>query len=532
VLSSPAAGRYAQREIVTRLPAWFLLTILLLLGANLLAGSTTMVTIERMRGVSAFAIQSRAYEMSLLPYWRLIAYGVLTPVIIAYLWPIVAWFRRGCPGDPPATVQRRAVSAPLVVSAVGFGAWMVSIPLFVCLTLLHFRKWSPDLMSQQVLSPLMNGFLAATTSFLVIDWIFRRMVMPRIFPYGRSADVPRTTALGVQGRLIVFLVAIGFVPLFTLFGLVRAAVVRVDAGLPATDVMHELARASGVTFGVFLVVGVVLTLVLSRTFTDPLGALAAVLRRVRAGDLTATAQGAASDEVGVLEDGVNALVATMREKERILATFGRVVEPSIRDRLLAGDLAPGGEQRTASVLFCDLRNFTSLAEHSTPDELVRTLNEFFSLMTVWARESGGFVDKFIGDGLLIVFGLFADGSGADGAAAAIRCAQGMLDRLVRLNADRTGTGRAPLGIKIGIHTGEVVAGLIGAADRHEYTVIGDTVNVASRLEQLCREHGCDLLVSETTWALAAGRGVPGEVTMRAAVALKGRDEPVRVFAIG
>jgi adenylate cyclase len=332
----------------------------------------------------------------------------------------------------------------------------------------------------------------------------------------------------------VFLVAVGFVPIFTLFGLVRAAVVRVDAGLPATDVMHELARASSITFGVFLVVGVLLTLVLARTFTDPLGALAAVLRRVRAGDLDATARGAASDEVGVLEDGVNALVATMREKERILATFGRVVEPSVRDRLLAGELALGGAQRTASVLFCDLRNFTNLAEHSAPDELVRTLNEFFSRMTVWARESGGFVDKFIGDGLLVVFGLFDDGptvGGTHGAAAAVRCARGMLDRLAQLNDERAAAGRPRLGVKIGIHTGEVVAGLIGAADRHEYTVIGDTVNVAARLEQLCREHGCDMLVSESTWALAASEGLPGEVTMRGAVALKGRDEPVRVFAI-
>src|SRR6185503_4466552 len=207
---------------------------------------------------------------------------------------------------------------------------------------------------------------------------------------------------------------------------------------------------------------------------------------------------------------------------------------SVRDRLLAGDLAPGGEQRTASILFCDLRNFTSLAEHSTPDELVRTLNEFFSLMTEWARASGGFVDKFIGDGLLVVFGLFGDGTGSDrahGAAAALRCAHGMLDRLGQLNTARKSAGRAALGLKIGVHTGTVVAGLIGAADRHEYTVIGDTVNVAARLEQLCTEHGCDLLVSETTWSLAAAEGVAGEVTMRAAVALKGRDEPVRVFAI-
>jgi class 3 adenylate cyclase len=236
----------------------------------------------------------------------------------------------------------------------------------------------------------------------------------------------------------------------------------------------------------------------------------------------------------VLEDGVNAMVAALREKERILQTFGRVVEPSVRDRLLAGDIEPEGEVRSASVLFCDLRGFTALAEHASPAELVATLNEFFTVMTTWVYECGGFVDKFIGDALLVVFGLFStdgDEAHADSAAAAVRCALGMCERLARLNATRADAGRAPLAAKIGIHSGQVLAGTIGARDRHQFTVIGDTVNVADRLQQLCHELGCNVVASEATYRLASGRGAVVTAASSAAVTLRGRDQPVRVFAL-
>src|SRR4029077_1148018 len=123
----------------------------------------------------------------------------------------------------------------------------------------------------------------------------------------------------------------------------------------------------------------------------------------------------------------------------------------------------------ASVLFCDLRGFTALAERSAPDELVATLNELFTVLTAWVRICGGFVDKFLGDGLLVVFGLFDDGNDS-GAAHAVRCARGMHERVAELNDKRTAAGRSPLAVSIGIHSGPVVAGTIGAADRHEYTV--------------------------------------------------------------
>jgi class 3 adenylate cyclase len=225
------------------------------------------------------------------------------------------------------------------------------------------------------------------------------------------------------------------------------------------------------------------------------------------------------------------MVAALRDKERILATFGRVVEPYVRDRLLAGELQAGGEQRLVSVMFCDLRGFTAFAENELPHNVVTTLNEFFSAMTDRVRASGGFVDKFIGDAMLVVFGLFETNGGHGAARAALECAAAMRHQLDELNERRAGAGLVPLRISGSIHAGEVVAGIIGARDRHEYTVIGDTVNVASRLQQVCKERGLDFLVSEAAWSMAQAGGYPGATTFEDVIPLRGRREPVRTFRL-
>ena len=528
---APLANLGAPGYSAELMPHWLVLTLAIGVGANMLAGVTTAVTIDLMRGPSDFAVAARAYELSLLPAWRCFVYPVVLSLILLYLWPLVRYGRRGWPGNPSLTVRRRAVSGPFVVAASGFAGWLFRTILFPALTVWHFGRWSPELMSQQVLSPLVNGFLAATTIYLLVDLVFRHTVVPRVFPAGQPVDTPGTFSLGVQGRLLVFLVAVAFVPLFMLFGLVRAATVRLQAGMPVAEVMGGLDRATMITFAVFVVLGIGLTLGMARTFTGPLGAIARALRRVQAGDLETTVARTSSDEVGMLEDGVNAMVAALTERERILRTFGRVVEPAVRDRLLAGDLEAGGETRTVSVLFCDLRGFTTLAERTPAAALVATMNEFFTAVAGCAREHGGVVDKFIGDAVLAVFGLFdRDTHPSAGAAAAVRCALAMRARVAELNATRAVAGAPPLAVKIGIHTGEVVAGLIGASDRHEYTVLGDAVNVAARLEALCGEQGCDLLVSERTWSLAAPRDVGAAAEARGTLALRGRDEPIRVFA--
>jgi adenylate cyclase len=369
------------------------------------------------------------------------------------------------------------------------------------------------------------------------------MVTPTVFPQGRVAEVSGSLAPGVRTRLLLFLIAVAFIPLFMFLGLVRAATVRLASGMPAAEVMASLATASTITFGIFVVLGILLTLVVARSLTLPLACTVAALKRVQRGDLDVKVLVNSADEVGVLADGVNAMVETLRDRERILQTFGRVVEPSVRDRLLAGGVGTSGELRTASILFCDLRGFTALAERTPPAEVVASLNELFTVLTMWVRECGGFVDKFIGDAMLVVFGLFDEhgsgnghpsiaGTGADdGAAAAVRCAVGMHDRLSELNAARARRDQPALAVSIGIHCGDVLAGTIGAADRHEYTVIGDAVNVAARLQQLCKEEGQSLVVSAAAYHRARTAGCTTTLTARDPVVLRGRTEPIAVVQL-
>jgi len=516
------------------LSRWLPLLIALLLGVHLLAGAMTQITTNVMRSLSPFALESRTFEMSLLPYWRLAAYVVATVSVFTYLWPIIAHERR--PVVPvPARVQRRVLSAPFLVAAMTFAPWCLSAAFFPAVTLWHFGRWEPDLMSQQVLSPVVNGFLAATTSYLVLEWLFRSQIVPRVFPDGRIPELGRCLTAGVRTRLFLFLAAVAFIPLFTMLGVVRTAVVRVATHVQDADaVVATTAHVSTMTFFLYIALGIALTLILARSLTRPLGEVAGALRRVQRGDLRVQLRVGSSDEVGVLEDGVNALVVALRDREHILQTFGHVVDPSVRDYLLAGGVERGGELRPATVLFCDLRSFTTMAERLAPEEVVRTLNEFFATMTTWVRQCGGFVDKFIGDAMLVVFGLFDTGNAerpAAGAAAALRCALGMQDRLTELNRVRATTSRPPLETSIAVHAGEVVAGAVGAPDRHEFTVIGDTVNVAARLQGLCRDTGCSLLVSETAYELARRDGGAPPLVAREPVQLRGRLEPIRVYGL-
>jgi adenylate cyclase len=180
-----------------------------------------------------------------------------------------------------------------------------------------------------------------------------------------------------------------------------------------------------------------------------------------------------------------------------------------------------------------LRGFTSMAEHASPDEVVSTLNEFFTMVSDWVHECGGHVDKYIGDAALVVFGLSdeAEDVGERGAAAAVRCAFGLRERLDVLNAARLSRGKPVLAVTLAVHSGDVVAGTIGASERHDYTVIGDTVNVASRLLQVAKDIEEGFIVSTATRDLALNGGVVIGETPGERVVLRGRREPVEYVSL-
>lgn len=200
------------------------------------------------------------------------------------------------------------------------------------------------------------------------------------------------------------------------------------------------------------------------------------------------------------------ILKTQEERNHVVGLFGRHVSPEVVDALLAQRQELASEMRYVCVMFLDIRSFTRLAEHRSPVEVVELLNGVFQFMIEAVNEHHGIINKFLGDGFMAVFGApLSDGRDCENAVA---CALELLERLQREKE----AGRVPeeLRIGMGLHAGEVVTGSIGSERRKEYTVIGDVVNVAARLEAMNKRFGSQILVSEEVWRVVQARGVTGE----------------------
>jgi adenylate cyclase len=218
------------------------------------------------------------------------------------------------------------------------------------------------------------------------------------------------------------------------------------------------------------------------------------------------------------------------ERAAIMDIFSRCVSPEVADTFWEkrGDIVMGGERRTVTLIFTDIRGFTTLSENVDSEEVVKWLNEYFSRMHKIVCAYGGHINKYIGDGLMIVFGApIARGDRLE-ARAAVSCGLEMLAEVEQINRDWEGTGRPHLAIGVGVHTGVATCGVVGAEGRLEYTLIGDTVNLASRLESTTKEKGVPILISDVTAALL---GVDYETEPLGDVKVKGKKESTQVLTV-
>jgi class 3 adenylate cyclase len=216
--------------------------------------------------------------------------------------------------------------------------------------------------------------------------------------------------------------------------------------------------------------------------------------------------------------------------ERARATLGTYVSPEVAAQALQSDVVRlGGTRQPVAILFTDLRGFTSLSEGAAPEALVRDLNEYFEHMVRAIRDEGGVVDKYIGDSIMAVFG--APTPRPDDAARAIRAAAGLQRALAALNAMRARRGVPGIAHGVGVHFGEVVAGNIGTAERTQYTVIGDAVNVAARLESATKEQGVGVLVSAEAIAAAGADATLPALRPVGALTVKGRSAALDVATL-
>jgi adenylate cyclase len=233
------------------------------------------------------------------------------------------------------------------------------------------------------------------------------------------------------------------------------------------------------------------------------------------------------DEFQNLAESFNNMCSTLEEKLQMQRSFAHYVSKSVMAKIMSGEvLNPKGERKKITVFFCDIRDFTKIAEKSPPEEVMGLLNEYFQIMLDIVFKYNGMLDKLIGDAIMAEFGYPAEDE--DQETNAVLAALEMQYALHLFRTKLRAEGKPEIIIGIGIHTGEAIVGTLGSKDRFEFTAIGDTVNIASRLETATKELNESIIISETTF-----KGLKRSFKSKplGSLILKGKEEPINAFAI-
>lgn len=436
----------------------------------------------------------------------LVTYAAIAP----HLRALQRWFDKPDPAEA-AGAWRTAAEVPLApmlrpVSLI-FLAGLNFLWIVVLISLLHlpaitFLLFIPGAM-------LFRFYWFALRSLLTEQMM--RPVLADISPHVTDFGGPVRVRVGLPYRLL------GTIPLIAVLA------GTIVAGIVGPHTIRTLAIGVGLSLVISLTVASPLLLLVTRSVTEPLRDIRRAADRVGDGDFTVRVPITSTDEIGLLATGFNEMTEGLAERERLRTAFVTYHDAAIVEHILAdgdGRLAEG-EEAEITALFMDVRGFTGYSEQHPAREVVAMLNRLFAAVVPIVGQHGGYVDKFIGDGLLAVFGVpqrFSDH--ADRAlAAACEIAAALHDR----NGDPD--------IGIGLNSGTVVAGNLGGSGRFDFTVIGDPVNVAARVESATRQTGDTILLSRHTWELLSPAARANTVA-RPAVPLKGKTQTVSLYAPG
>jgi adenylate cyclase len=439
--------------------------------------------------------------------------------------PLGAWRRRLRLGADaarvPDAIRRRALNAPLanaVLSAVG---WTLAGVFYF-----PYLAWTGVPLSENVRTfvgiVFVGGPITSALAFLLSEFHWRQEI-PVFFPYGR---IERAGAFRVPIllRLAGTFLVTSVMPIVLMLMADLTLVRRLGPAISAD--VRTLLRAQLYIVAATGVTSLAMVFLVARFINRPIQALRAAMARVALGDLAARVPVRSTDELGELNERFNAMVDDLREGERLRELFGRYVSPAVARAALERGIALGGEVVRATAMFVDLRGFTAMTERATPAHVVEVLNEYYAIVERVCERHGGVVTQFLGDGVVLVFGGPLHPQ-ADHALQAVRAAIALQHTLAVRNATHVGES---LEAGVGICTGDMIAGNVGAGDRITYTIVGDAVNQAARLQVKTRELGTSILLTESTrQALGLAQGIP--LRVRGAVALKGIAAPVEVYSV-
>lgn len=403
------------------------------------------------------------------------------------------------------------------------GRWAFTISMIYCIAAFYMGVFSPQGSDMESIDlrirvvalvwyPFVYAANYAFCAYFLVDDLVARFRARDAVTMGVAVP-PLDSRLGVKLGAIFFVIA--FLPA-TLVGLDLSifAELRMVQGLSATQTIALDMVASLFTISVSL-------LFAARSILRPVALLEAAHQQVGSGNLETRVPVVSNDEIGRLTESFNEMVAGLKERELIRDTFGRYLNPDVVGQLISGGGKLESRMLEATVMFTDIKGFTTLSERLSPEETVILLNEYFAVVNEQIHKHGGYVNNFIGDAVVAVFNVPAPQ--ADHAAAAVRAAR---DIQAALRGRQFADGIV-LPTRVGINTGTVCAGVIGSQDRMGYTVYGDAVNVAARVEPLNKDFGTSILITETTEALAQEAG-PYKALGK--IKLRGRAEEVGLFS--
>lgn len=375
---------------------------------------------------------------------------------------------------PTETERNASLRIPRTQLRVLATLWLIAGAIIIPLNAVLNLRLAPF-----IAIALLMGLLATCG----LGYVLAERLTRGIAQLALQAGVPeRPLALGVTSRMMIVWTLSTGVPVL---GLMLVGVGSWIGLLPATG--GDLERATIFMSLIALSVGFLATSLLARALADPLRSMRRALGGVRHGDLQTEVSVYDGSEIGLLQAGFNEMLRGLRDREHMRDIFSRHVGEDVAAQALEQGVVLGGEAREVAVLFIDLVGSTKLAAELPPQEVVRLLNEFFGVVVSVVADHGGSVNKFEGDAAMCVFG--APVASKDAAGDALAAARELNEKL--------GEAIPELGLGIGVSAGNAVAGNIGAAERFEYTVIGDPVNEAARLTELAKTLPGRVLASDS-----------------------------------
>jgi adenylate cyclase len=454
--------------------------------------------------------------------WNVLAYPAAVAIWLWLIFSMRPAYQQLVKGETlPANeldrVRRRLVQLPWSGAAISGIAWLLGATVFLISLLLAGRPMNPQLFWHFPISFGVSGFIATTQGFFLIELASQWGLFPLFFQDARPDQLKGIRPISLRTRGLMWAVSASICPIASLLLLIFAPL------SPGTNpqAFGFFVGAIGIAFALFS------ALLIGRSVAEPINQLREAAQAVTEGRLDVQVRLRRADEFGALIGEFNYMAEGLREKERLRQTFGAHVGRKAAEQILARDPGLGGTEQEITVIFVDIRSFTTRSAHLPPNKVVGLLNEFLRAMVeVVEGEHGGMINKFLGDGFMALFGIGGDKSShADKALAAGRSMQRQLSRL---NEGHIARGEDPIEIGIGINTGPAIVGSIGSPERMEFTVIGNTVNVASRIEALNKVLGTSLLLSKST---RDALRLATELQPLPAQSVKGVDRPVEIFTI-